>query len=75
MLDSSTKIERGMIDPVLADVLDKIHNLTPTLIEQRTGVSHSTIRNWRNGKVRRPQNITMEYALRAAGYKRVIVPL
>jgi len=68
------RLKKGQVDPALADVLDKIRALTPTLIETRCGVSHTTIRNWRNGKVRRPQNATMEFALRAAGYKRIIVP-
>ena len=60
-------------DPVLAEVLDKIAGLSTNYIENRTGVSGSTIRNWRNGKTRHPQNITLDYALRAAGFKRVIV--
>jgi len=66
-------IKNFRVDPALADVLDKISNLTGTLIETRSGVSRSTIASWRNGKVRRPQNATMEFALRAAGYKRIIV--
>lgn len=69
------KIGRGTRDPVLDDVLDKIQGLSGGVISARTGVSASTIYNWRNKKTRRPQNITMEYALRAAGYKRVIVPI
>lgn len=69
------RLVKGMVDPALAEVLDKIHGIGGTLIERRSGVSSSTIRNWRNGKVRRPQNVTLEYALRAAGYRRVVVPL
>jgi len=66
----STRYE---LDPTLADVLNRISDLTPRQIEIRSGVSTQTIRNWRNGRTRRPQNITLEFALRAAGYKRVIV--
>lgn len=64
---------RDKVDPTLADVLRIIADLSPHRIERATGVSASTIRSWRSHKVRRPQNITMEFALRAAGYKRVIV--
>lgn len=62
-------------DPTLGDVLKAIQDLSPRLIETRSGVCVNTIRNWRNGKTRSPQNKTMEFALRAAGYKRVIVRL
>lgn len=60
-------------DPMLDDVLDKISGLGAKLIETRCGVAASTIYSWRNGKTRRPQNATMDFALRAAGYKRIIV--
>ena len=60
-------------DPTLQAVLGIIRDLTPRLIENRSGVSSSTIRSWRKGKVMSPQNKTLEFALRAAGYKRVIV--
>ncbi len=61
-------------DPALASVLTFIDGLTPKQIERKCGVTANTIRNWRNGKVRRPMNVTMEFALRAAGFKRIIVP-
>jgi hypothetical protein len=64
----------GLPDPTLQEVLEFISGLTPTLIEVRSGVRQKTIRNWRSGKTRSPQNKTMEFALRAAGFKRVIVP-
>ena len=64
---------RGKPDPSLADVLRAIDGLSTTIINTRVGVSPSTINNWRRGKTRHPQNITMEFALRAAGYKRIIV--
>jgi hypothetical protein len=37
---------------------------------RKSGVSTSCLRNWLNGKTRRPQNITLEYTMRALGYKR-----
>lgn len=60
-------------DPTLEEVLKRIHSLSGPQIERHSGVSATTISNWRRGRVRHPQNVTMEYALRAAGYKRVIV--
>lgn len=61
-------------DPTLAEVLRYISDLTPMQIQRKSGVSSTTIRNWRKGKTRHPQNITLTFALRAAGYKRIIVP-
>lgn len=65
---------RDRKDPSLADVLNHIRGLTPRLIETKSGVSSTTVRSWRNGKTRSPQNKTLEFALRAAGFKRIIVP-
>jgi transcriptional regulator with XRE-family HTH domain len=75
MAKGNGRITRDMVDPTLSEVLARIDGLSAPYIERKCGVSHSTIRNWRNGRTRRPQNITMTYALRAAGYKRVIVPI
>lgn len=65
--------ERG--DPMLKEVLQKIEDsgASVALLARRSGVSAATIHNWRKGKTRCPQNITMEFALRAAGYRRQIV--
>ena len=61
-------------DPALSTVLTFIEGITAAQIERRCGVAASTIRSWRTGKVRRPQNATLDFALRAAGFKRIIVP-
>lgn len=61
-------------DPVLEQVLNHISKLTAREIERKSGVCASTILAWRSGKTRRPQSLTIEYALRAAGFRRVIVP-
>lgn len=37
-------------------------------LARRSGVSVSTIRNWRKGKTRTPYHITMRFVLQAAGY-------
>lgn len=64
---------RDKEDPTLAGVLRCIDGIGPAKLERASGVAASTIRSWRNGKTRSPQNKTMEFALRAAGFKRVIV--
>lgn len=66
---------RALRDPALDEVLNAIEGISGTVIESRSGVSKSTIRNWRNGKTRHPQNITLDFALRAAGLRRRIVPI
>lgn len=43
-------------------------------ISFRTGVSESTLRNWAKGKTKRPQKITMDFALRVTGHEFKIVP-
>ena len=64
---------KDKLDPTLADVLAILHGTSLKVIETRSGVTAGTLRNWRNGKTRSPQNKTMEFAIRALGYKRVIV--
>ena len=61
-------------DPELDRILSAISDMTPMQIERKCGVTSQTIRNWRTGKTRRPQNITTTFALKAAGFKRIIVP-
>jgi hypothetical protein len=64
---------RGKTDPTLGDVLRCINGIPAVAIERSSGVSASTVRAWRNGKTMSPQNKTLEFAIRAAGFKRVIV--
>jgi len=65
----------GKHDPMLREVLNKISDLTAAQIERKSGVTANTIRNWRNGKTKRPLSITLDFALRAAGYHRVIMEI
>jgi hypothetical protein len=66
---------RGIVrDPTLDQVLklmDQGHHSAKYLSE-KSGVAATTIYNWRHGKTRRPQNVTMDFVLRAMGYKRTI---
>jgi len=61
-------------DPVLEEVIRIINtrNVSLTHLAERSGVSVSTLRNWINGKTRRPQRLTMEFAIRPMGYEMTI---
>lgn len=37
---------------------------------RKSGVSNSCISSWLTGKTRKPQNITLEFVMRAMGYER-----
>lgn len=69
----STSKER---DPTLTEVLRIIDRSgkSAAQIDRAKGVAPSTLKSWRNGKVRRPMNLSIEMTLRACGYKRIIVP-
>lgn len=64
---------RRAFDPVMDEVIDIIDGIPIAQIERRTGVSGSCIRAWRKHKTRNPQNVTMDFVLRAAGFHRPIV--
>lgn len=70
----ATKREPRQVDPVLADVLDRVSKMTPAEIARKSKdlIGASTISNWRKGKVRSPLNYTLDAALAAAGFERVI---
>lgn len=59
-------------DPVLERLVDLIEQspLTYKEICDSSGVSWQTIRNWRTGKTKKPQNVTMDFVARAIGYRR-----
>lgn len=61
-------------DPILAEISRLITNsgLSAQAIAMRSGVTARTITNWQNGRVKRPQNLTIDYVLLALGYRRVI---
>lgn len=64
---------RYKADPTMHDVLAVINGMAAVKIERDSGVCASTVRSWRSGKTLSPQNKTLEFALRSAGYKRIIV--
>jgi transcriptional regulator with XRE-family HTH domain len=62
-------------DPVidqLRTVFQK-HNIKYQYVEDRSGVTTQTLRNWFEGKTKRPLNSTVEAVLRAIGGRREIV--
>jgi len=72
--DRPQKPER---DPLLDDLLpllaaDKRSTFAKANV---SGLSASTIRNWQNGQVRRPQAVSVQMAYRMLGYELKPVPV
>jgi len=59
-------------DPDMIKVVELLNGQNIADISRRSGVSTSTMYHWRN-KTRRPQHLTMQFALRAMGYDFKIV--
>jgi len=56
-------------DPLLTEVsrlLGRQNSLAA--VARKSGVSESCLRAWRAGRTRRPQHLTVKFALRACGY-------
>jgi transcriptional regulator with XRE-family HTH domain len=66
------KYRRPSFDPTRDEVLKHLKGLKKAQISRETGISPATIRNWETGKTRRPQHLTMEFALRTRGLGFVI---
>lgn len=62
-------------DPLLRITLDRTSHLTPRQIEAACGICQSTIRNWRAGKTKHPQAISMVFVLGCVGLTLGVVPL
>ena len=61
-------------DPAIAEVKKLVADKkTLANVEKDGGPAAGTMRNWFNGKTKRPQNATLEAAGRAMGMKRVWV--
>jgi len=54
-------------DPAVGNVLEELNGYKPREINQISGLSASTIRNWRSKKTKRPQHTTLAAALGAVG--------
>jgi hypothetical protein len=64
-------------DPVITQVLNLIDEsgLNDHQVAIRSDISPQTIKNWRDGVTRRPQNYTLDWVLRTLGYTRAIIKL
>jgi len=69
MLKPNKPIKKISRDPQFDDVLDAIAKLKPSEVAKRSNgiIGASTVYNWRNGKVRRPQHYTMAASLASVG--------
>lgn len=61
-------------DPLFARTVEILASagMSRTAIAKKSGLSSSTIAKWLDGTTRRPQSISLQFALRAAGYKMTI---
>lgn len=62
--------KRPEYDPDLAEVNRLLNGIPKAAIARSSGVSVSCLRAWNNGTTKRPQNMTLTFAMRAAGYRR-----
>lgn len=74
---SKDRPQRPDRDPMLDDLLpllasDKRSNFAKANV---SGLSPSTLRNWENGKVRRPAGVSLQMAYRMLGYELKPVPV
>lgn len=58
-------------DPLLDKTLDLIENegVTKAYISQKSGLAVTTLSNWMKGKTRRPQSVSLQFALSSIGYE------
>lgn len=67
----SKKPHLPLTDPDLSFLIRILHTLDPdtSSLSRHSGVSPTTIRNWRKGKTRRPQHVTLKAVALALGWK------
>ena len=63
-------------DPIIDEIRTVVRDSGATYkrIEEQSGVCAVTLRNWFDGKTRKPQAATINAVLRSLGYKLGIVP-
>ena len=74
MRDVSNAYRDLQIDPMMVEVTRLIResNRTKAYIARKTGISAGTFKNWETKRTKRPQRVTLEFALRALGYRMTI---
>jgi DNA-binding phage protein len=60
-------------DPIIDEIRGMVKGYKYSQIEEMSGVSHTTLRGWFDGKTRRPQYSTVMAVVHALGFKQVIV--
>lgn len=63
---------RASGDPLKDEVIRALDGVSGAKISRSTGINASTIYNWRSGKTKNPQAVTLAFALRAVGKRLVI---
>lgn len=68
---SKNRPNRPDEDPMLPDLLQLLaqDNRSVFAMADASGLSTSTIRNWKNAKVRRPQSVSVQMAYAMLGYE------
>lgn len=56
-------------DPMVVKVLSLVDGLTYASISRDSGISTTTLSNWKHRRTKRPQHCTMAATLGAAGYE------
>jgi len=71
---SPSRPEKPEVDPLYEQIMVLLQGDNRTQWEQAnvSGLSTSTIRNWRLGKVKRPQGVSLEMAAKMLGRKIVL---
>jgi hypothetical protein len=67
------RYKKPEVDPVVRQAAVTISFMTAREISDKSHVSYSAARNLINGKTKRPQNLTIDGLLHAAGFDRKIV--
>lgn len=69
------KPTKPLIDPLLQQIVPLLRGdpRSNHALANVSGLSASTLRNWENGKVRRPQAVSVAMAARALGYSLELV--
>ena len=66
---------KPVVDPIYSTIRSKLmlDGRSYYALSQASGLSASTIRNWENNKVRRPQSLSLQMAAQALGYRIALV--
>lgn len=68
---SKDRPQKPVRDPMLDDLVELLRadNRSTFAKANVSGLSPSTLKNWENGKVRRPQGVSMQMAYKMLGYE------